>query len=207
MTDLSPSLGDARPSGGGRSRLLGRFRRSQDGSAAIEFGFVAFPFFALLFAIIETALMFFANEALEEALSQASRNLLTGQALSRYSSSNAAVNAAAFRDDICALAPTSLIDCNKLYVDVKVYSSFSGAGTGTTNPIAGGVLNVSGFTYTQPQPKQIIVARAVLDYKLFLTGWASAGLANIGSGHRALIATTTFRSEPFTAPSQGAAGT
>ncbi|MFT3978728.1 MAG: pilus assembly protein [Sphingomonas bacterium] len=197
MTDLSPSLGDRGPSGGRWSHLLGRFRRSEDGATAIEFGFVAVPFFMLICAILETALMFFANEALEEALSQASRNLLTGQALSRYTSSNPAVNAAAFRDDICALAPTGLIDCSKLYVDVKTYTSFGNAGTGTTNPIAGGVLNVSGFTYTQPQPKQIIVARAVLDYRLFLTSWASAYLANIGSGHRALIATTTFRTEPF----------
>lgn len=159
---------------------------------------VALPFFALLFAIFETALMFWTNEVLEESLSQASRRLLTGQAVSRYTSSNPAVNAQAFRNDICAVAPMGLIDCSKLFVDVKVYASFASAGTGTTSPIASGALNTNGFSYNQPQPGQIVVARAVLDYNLFLTGWASSSLANIGSGHRALVATTTFRAEPFT---------
>ncbi len=42
-------------------RLLGRYRRDSKGATAIEFAFVALPFFALLFAIIETALVFFAG--------------------------------------------------------------------------------------------------------------------------------------------------
>jgi Flp pilus assembly protein TadG len=161
---------------------------------------IAVPFFSLLFAIFEMALMFWTNEILEESLSQASRRLLTGQAISRYTSSNPAVNAQAFRDDICALAPAGLVDCSKLYVDVKLYSSFASANSGTGSVTAGGALNTTGFTYNQPQPGQIIVARAVLDYKLFLTSWASAALANIGTGRTALIATTTFRAEPFVAP-------
>lgn len=177
--------------------LLRRFRRAQDGVAAVEFGLVAVPFFALLFAIIETGLMFWTNEVLEESLTQASRRLLTGQAVSRYTSNNPATNAAAFRDDICTLAPLGLIDCSKLYVDVKVFNSFGNASAGTTNPAAGGALDTSGFTYNQPQPGQIVVARAVLDYKLFLTSWASAALADIGEGRKALIATSAFRAEPF----------
>lgn len=195
---VTTHVGGVSPPGRDKRPLIGKFRRSQDGAAAIEFGIVALPFFALLFAIFETALMFWTNEVLEESLSQASRRLLTGQAVSRYTSSNPAVNAQAFRDDICAVAPMGLIDCSKLFVDVKVYASFAGAGTGTGSPIANGALNTNGFSYNQPQPGQIVVARAVLDYNLFLTSWASSSLANIGSGHRALVATTTFRAEPFT---------
>jgi len=41
--------------------VLRRFRRSRGGSAAVEFALVAPLFFALLFAIIETAMMFFAT--------------------------------------------------------------------------------------------------------------------------------------------------
>jgi len=179
-------------------RLIGRFRRAQDGAVAIEFGIVALPFFALLFAIIETALMFWTNQVLEESLSQASRRLLTGEATKRYTSANPALNAQAFRNDICALAPMGLIDCSKLFIDIKVYTNFAGASSGTTSPIANGALNTNGFSYNQPQPGQIVVARAVLDYRLFLTAWASTSLANIGAGHRALVATTAFRAEPFT---------
>ena len=43
----------------------GRFRRDQRGVTAIEFGAVAAPFFALLFAIIETALTLWTTQVLE----------------------------------------------------------------------------------------------------------------------------------------------
>jgi Flp pilus assembly protein TadG len=36
----------------------GRFARCQEGIAAVEFGLVAAPFLALLFAIMETAIVF-----------------------------------------------------------------------------------------------------------------------------------------------------
>lgn len=179
--------------------LLRRFRRSQDGATIVEFAIVAMPFFALLFAIFETALMFWTNQVLEESLSQVSRSLITGQSRSIYTASTGAANAAKFRDDVCARAPMGLIDCSKLSVDIRVYSSFAAAGTGSTgsNPIAGGTLNTTGFTYNQPQKNDIVVVRAVLDYKLFLTSWASTSLANIGSGRRGIIASMAFRAEPF----------
>ena len=189
---------------GVRFPLRRRFRRSQDGVAAVEFGFVAVPFFALLFAIFETALMFWSNQILEESLSQVSRSLVTGQSRTLYNAPTGAANAVKFRDAICARAPIGLIDCSKLYVDVRVYNSFSAASSGTagSNPIAGGGLNTTGFGYTQPQGNDIVVVRAVLDYKLFLTGWASTGLANIGSpgsGRRGIVVSMAFRAEPFVA--------
>ena len=46
-------------------KALRRFRRNRRGSAAVEFALVAPVFFALLFAIIETAIVFFAGQVLE----------------------------------------------------------------------------------------------------------------------------------------------
>ena len=57
-----------------------RFRRNGRGSAAVEFALVAPVFFALLFAIIETAIMFFASQALETMTQESARLVLTGQA-------------------------------------------------------------------------------------------------------------------------------
>lgn len=188
-----------------RCLLLRRFRRSQDGAAAVEFAFAAVPFFALLFAIFETALMFWTSQILEESLSQTSRTLITGQSRTLYTGSTSAVNQTKFRDNVCARAPIGLIDCSKLYIDVRVYNSFAAATSGTSgsNPLAGGSLNTTSFGYTQPQSNDIVVVRAVLDYKLFLTGWASTGLANIGSGRRGIVVSMAFRAEPFV--SSGAA--
>lgn len=165
----------------------------------MEFAFVAVPFFSLLFAILETALMFWTNQVLEESVSQVSRSLITGQSRSIYTASTGAANAAKFRDNICAAAPMGLIDCSKLAVDVRVYSSFAAASSGSaaSNPLAGGNLNTSNFSYVQPLKSDIVVVRAVLDYELFLTNWASTSLANIGSGRRGIVASAAFRAEPF----------
>ena len=61
-------------------KLLRRFRSNRRGSVAVEFSLIALPFFALLFAIIETALVFFASQVLETAVQDSSRLILTGQA-------------------------------------------------------------------------------------------------------------------------------
>lgn len=199
-TETVRPAGEAGPQAKSRNRhLLSRFRRSQDGATAVEFGFVALPFLMLLWAIFETALMFWTNQVLEEALSQASRSILTGQSRDLYKSTDPVTNAAAFRDAVCARAPLGLIDCSKLSIDVRGYTNFSGAsiGTSSNNPFAGGRLDTSSFSYSQPASGQIVVIRAVLDYKLFLTSWASASLANIGDGHRGIMASVAFRAEPF----------
>jgi Pilus formation protein N terminal region/TadE-like protein len=56
------------------------FVKRQDGAVAIEFAMVAAPFLALMFAIMETALVFFAGQALETAAADSARMIMTGQA-------------------------------------------------------------------------------------------------------------------------------
>lgn len=202
MTSSSPVDSKAKTATGApsayrwRYRLLARFRRSQDGATAVEFGFIALPFLMLLAAILETALMFWTSQVLEESVSQASRRLLTGESHSRYP----ATNPQAFKSDVCAGA-SAMVDCDKLIVDVRTYSSFANAKTGVdgSNPISAGGLNTTGFGYNQPMPGQIVVVRAVLPYSLHFTYW-SQSLVNIGSGRRGIVASATFRTEPYNAP-------
>jgi Flp pilus assembly pilin Flp len=61
-------------------RILRRFARKDDGAAAIEFAMVAAPFLALVFAILETAIVFFAGQVLETATADSARLIMTGQA-------------------------------------------------------------------------------------------------------------------------------
>lgn len=184
-----------------RPRIFSRFRRSQSGATAVEFGFVAAPFLMLIAAIVETAMMLWTSQVLEESVSTTARSLLTGQSRTLYPGGNdaagKAANAEAFRNKVCAEA-SALVDCSKLKIDVRSYGSFASAKTGTaaTNPIKGGALDTSDFGYNAPAAEQIVVVRAVLEYSLFFTDWSSA-LANIGPGKRALVASATFRTEPF----------
>ena len=61
-------------------RAVGRFIRQRDGATVVEFGLVALPFLGLLFAILQTALVFFAGQVLQTAVTNASRLIMTGQA-------------------------------------------------------------------------------------------------------------------------------
>src|SRR3954469_3185420 len=78
--------------GGLRVKLLAAAKRScaslsarrmlsdRSGAAAVEFAMVAAPFLALVFAIMETAIVFFAGQALETAGADSARLIMTGQA-------------------------------------------------------------------------------------------------------------------------------
>jgi len=60
--------------------VVRRFIRQQDGATAVEFAMVAAPFLAMMFAIIETAIVFFAGQTLETAGADSARLIMTGQA-------------------------------------------------------------------------------------------------------------------------------
>lgn len=194
MSDVAKTSTEAGPPPKpGRRRLFTRFRRSRDGATAIEFGLIALPFMMLFVAIVETAMMLWTNAVLEEAVSDASRRVLTGSSRARYAGS-ASANTAAFRNDVCNYAP-GFIDCDKLKVDVQSYASFADAATGSA--LSGGALNTSGFAYRQPQAGDIVVIRGALEYSAFFTQWSSV-FASVDGSRRALIASTAFRTEPFT---------
>jgi len=100
-----------------------RFIRQQDGATAVEFAMVAAPFLAMVFAIIETALVFFAGQALETAGADSARLIMTGQAQTQ------GYDQAKFKQAVCAKI-YGLFDCtNGLYVDVKNYTTFGAIST------------------------------------------------------------------------------
>ena len=57
----------------------GRTGLSEDGAVLIEFALLAVPFFALIFAILETSITFLAQQVLDSALQDATRSIRTGQ--------------------------------------------------------------------------------------------------------------------------------
>ncbi|KAF0113370.1 MAG: TadE family protein [Hyphomonadaceae bacterium] len=55
-------------------------RRKNRGSTAVEFALIATPFVFMIFALIETMLVFFTQTTLEAAVAEESRKIRTGQA-------------------------------------------------------------------------------------------------------------------------------
>ena len=166
-----------------------RFARAQDGSAAIEFGLVAAPFLALLFAIIETAFVFFAGQSLEAAVAQAGRLVMTGQAYA------AGYNQTTFKNAVCTNM-AGLFDCaGKLYVSVENYSKFADAGT--TPPYdSQGQLDNSKMVYRPGEPGDVVVVSFYYQWPTYVSLLGS-NLANQNGGNRLLVATSVFRNEPY----------
>jgi Flp pilus assembly protein TadG len=177
------------------ARLLQRFRRNKDGATAVEFALVATPFFMLLMAIFELAMLLWTNEIMEEAVFQSSRIILTGEAMTRYS--NPATAAADFRNDVCARMRLVSSCASRLKVDVRVYTSFATAQA--NKPVTGGVMDTSSFAFQPVQPNQIAVVRTALSYPIYMSSWNRV-FADLSNGDRALMATMAFRAEPFCPP-------
>src|SRR2546430_7856838 len=99
-------------------RVVRRFARGEDGVAAVEFAMVAAPFLALMFAIMGTALVFFARQTLETAVADSARLIMTGQAQTQ------SLTAATFKNAVCARI-YGLFNCSTgVYVNVQTYASF-----------------------------------------------------------------------------------
>src|SRR5215475_12960690 len=72
-----------------------RFLRRQDGAAAVEFAAIMAPFIVFMFGIMETALIFFADQTLQTAVEDSARLVMTGQA------QNGAWQVADFKRQVC----------------------------------------------------------------------------------------------------------
>lgn len=157
-------------------------------------------FFGLLFAIIETALVFFAGQVLETITQDSARAILTGQAQAQGGSVTAcqtvpnvvsACDQTTFKAYVCTQIP-ALFDCSKLYVDVVSTSSF-----GTLNLTSYGNscnFNPTGMQYSAGTSGQVVVVRLFYQWPLIVTGLGY----NMGcSNKRLLVATAAFKNEPF----------
>ena len=169
-----------------RTRLR-RFRRSRRGSAAVEFALVAPVFFALLFAIIETAIVFLASQVLETITSDSARLIMTGQA------QTAAMDQATFKNVVCAHIP-ALFTCGNIYVDVQSYPTF--ANVTLSSPIDAGGNCSPPNNYSPGGPGDIVVVRLFYKWPLFVTG-LGYNISNCTGSKRLLTSTAAFKNEPY----------
>jgi Flp pilus assembly protein TadG len=173
-----------------RFRTVRRFARRQDGIAAVEFGIVAAPFLALMFAIMETAIVFFASQTLETAVADSARLIMTGQA----QQATPPLTQATFKDAVCAKI-LGLFNCaSGIKIDVKTYSSFSAVSTAKPFDANGNLLN--NFGYTPGAPGDIVVVRLMYEWPIYVS-LLGFNLADMASGKRLIIATAAFRNEPY----------
>lgn len=167
---------------------LTRFRRDQNGVTAIEFGLVAAPFLGLMMAILETALLFFAAQTLETAVSNAGRLIRTGQAQQQ------GFDADTFKQQVCSQV-MELFDCDAgLFLDVRTYQTFDSVNL--TKPVDGNGNLQTDFVYQPGHGSEIVVVRAFYEWPTF-SKLLGLNFSNLANGNHLIAATAAFRNEPF----------
>ncbi|MBI3435086.1 MAG: pilus assembly protein [Proteobacteria bacterium] len=169
----------------GKARqLAGR----QDGAAAVEFAIVMAPFLALVFAIMESAIVFFAGQTLETAVADSARLIMTGQA------QTGGFNQAKFKDEACKRI-FALFNCSTgMYVDVRTYNTFSSISSALPIDANGNLVN--NFTYSPGGPGDIVVVRLMYQWPVYVS-LLGLNLSDMAGGKRLLVATAAFRNEPY----------
>jgi Flp pilus assembly protein TadG len=172
-----------------RIRTVRRFARGEDGAAMVEFGIVALPFLALMFAIIETAMVFFASQTLETAVADSARLIMTGQAQQQ------SFTQAQFKSAVCSRI-AGLFDCqNGLKIDVKKYSGFSSIST--SKPIDSNGNLMTNFGYDPGAAGDIVVVRLMYEWPIVVPKLGLDKLADLAGNKRLIMATAAFRNEPY----------
>ena len=179
--------------------IVGRFRnrfpvsdvlRCNKGAAVVEFALVAAPFLALLMALFQTVLVFFAERVLDEITEQGGRYIMTGQA------QQANMTQSGFATYVCQNT-FALFNCKNFMINVQSYNSFSAANTSTptlTFNAKGQVTNQ--WTYSPGNPGDVVIVQVMYQWPVVL-GPLGFNLSNVSNGNRLLISTAAFRNEPF----------
>lgn len=189
-------------------RVMRRFVCRDDGATAVEFAMLALPFLGLLFALIQTALIFFAQQTLETAVADSARLVLTGQVQKVNKDELKKLGMTEldnFRKEVCSRI-YALFECdasNKgtsgLIVDVRAGTSFSDLGSPplkTDQDIQNLRKNPS---YQPGGPGSIVSVQLVYEWPLYFGLEKWFGTKPTDKATRLLVATSVFRNEPFPA--------
>ena len=175
------------------------FCRDERGATLIEFGFLAIPFFMVIVAILETALIFLAGQILDSAVNDSARLVRTGQAQTlEWNGDN-------FRGAICE-GLYGLFDCSnganaRLRVSVAVVTDFSTATVGYPLEI-GDECGEDGCDwkissdYVPGTGADVVLVRAFYKWPT-IADFFGFNFATLAGGDRLLGASRVFRNEPF----------
>ncbi len=174
-------------------KTVKRFNDNEDGATAVEFAIIGGPFFLLIFAIIETSLLFFANQYLETVTDDVARLYRTGQIANISTKDD-------LKNELCNRI-LALFDCNNIKTQIDSANQFSQL---PPPPTANDASNVSSTGAFDPQERfpnkicgnQIIQFTASYEWPIYTN--YSAPLVAQGLNDNALInVTAVVRTENF----------
>lgn len=165
-------------------------REGESGAAAVEFALVALPFLAIIFAMLQGALLFFANAYLETVTEKAGRLILTGQAQTQGMSQSQ------FASKVCGQV-VALFKCSSIIIDVNTATDFGSANTGPptlTYDSTGKLTNT--WQFKPGAQGDVVVVRVMYQWPVpvNLLGFT---LANLPNNSRLIMSTAVFRNEVY----------
>lgn len=166
-----------------------RFHKEENGATAVEFALIAFPFFLLIFAIIETSLFFFAGQYFETAVDDTLRLFRTGQMDETTTNGQ-------FRAELCSRL-TVMFDCVDVRTDVQVAARFEDLGEPPVPDPVTGTFPPDAFPPGASLGAEVIM-QITASYKWPVYTNFAAPLAYESGGDFALIRVTAVtRTEPY----------
>lgn len=180
-----------------RWRGLRLFRRNTEGATAVEFGLLAAPFFGIIFAIIETGMIFFTTQVMERAVYNAGRTIMTG-GIARTPGPPAA-KLAAFKTTMCGQV-NWFVNCNDLVYDIQAFATFGDVDPNL--PIRNGDLDMGSLPRFNPgKAGEVVLVRVYLPTQVY-TSFID-GLPNLSGNKRLVYGVYAFKNEPFGASGSG----
>ncbi|NOZ33551.1 MAG: pilus assembly protein [Alphaproteobacteria bacterium] len=163
------------------------FARDENGVTLIEFGLLALPFFSIIGAILETAIVFFAAQVLDSAVGDAARLVRTGQAATQsYTLSE-------FREVMCGNS-FGMFNCADFKLRVSEISTFNAADFAT--PLDSDSNWVINETYTSGQGKSVMFIEVYYKWPVIMNLFGF-NLSTESDNTRLLSAARVFKNEPF----------
>ncbi|MFT3809940.1 MAG: pilus assembly protein [Micropepsaceae bacterium] len=164
------------------------FMRDVRGVAALEFGFIAPPFFLLLFSMFEVGLTYTADAVLQSAVNDTARMIRTGQVQSKH------MKPEEFRDLVCGEIKVLLSCDERLQIDVRRFTAFGGAGF--SSPLDSNGNFRDDYRFEPGMPCDVILVRAFYEWDPVTPGLGDY-MSNMGGGGRLLMGTAAVRNEPY----------
>ncbi len=175
--------------------VAARFLHRQGGSAAVEFALVSAPFIALTLALLQVGLIYFAQEALESAVEETARLVLTGQVQKAGMTQNQ------FAQQLCnnsqgIFRDVGGVTCNGFMIDLQPATSFANVDVSkpTITYDASGNPNNT-WQYNAGAPGDIMVMRVMYPWPVYL-GPLALNFGNMQNNKLLLMSTSVFRNEP-----------
>jgi len=172
----------------------GGFVRDERGATAVELALIGIPLIGVLVAALQTAIIFFYDQAIQTVTNTAARQILTGS-VQTQGLAPGGQGTTGFHGVVCTAA-SGIFPCAGLMVDVQSATSFSTLNTAPITPTydSNGVVN--NMNFSPGAQNAAVIVRVMYDWPVF-GGPLGLGLANQSNGTRLMVGTAVFKTEPY----------